>query len=94
MSNEGLLARALSMIFTKILVFKTEEQVKDILIEYLSKDFVDAHIQILGFTLGGSGEVYQSAFKFYLVDEGVAKFRFIITSQKVCEVTEISGDGR
>ena len=97
MSNEGLLARALSMIFTKILVFKTEEQIKDILIEYLSKDFVDAHIQISGFTLDaldGSGEVYQSVFKFYLVDEGVAKIRFTITPQKVDGITKITGGNR
>ena len=93
MNNEELLTRALLKVFTKILVFKTREQVKDTLVEYFSKDFVDAHIQILGFTLDvdSSGEVYQSTFKFYLVDEGVAKIRFTITPQKVDGVIEITG---
>ena len=97
MNNEELLTRALLRVFTKILVFKTREQVKDTLVEYFSKDFVDAHIQISGFTLDaldGSGEVYQSVFKFYLVDEGVAKIRFTITPQKVDGITKITGGNR
>ena len=83
MNNEKLLIRALVRIFKKILVFKTEEQIKDTLVEYFSKDFVEKHIQISGFT--------DDSFVFYLVDEEVLKFKFTVTPQKVDGITEITG---
>ena len=83
MNNEKLLTHALLKVFTKILVFKTREQVKDTLVEYFSKDFVEKYIQISEFT--------DDSFVFYLVDEEVIEFKFTITPQKVDGITEITG---
>ena len=83
MNNEKLLTHALLMVFKKILVFKTREQVKDTLVEYFSKDFVERHIQISGFT--------DDSFVFYLFDEEALKFKLTVTPQKVDGITEITG---
>ena len=70
---QDLLITVISRIFTR-LRFKTEDQLKDTLIDYLYKDFVDKHIQIEGFT-------NERDFVLYLLDEGIPKIKFTITSQ-------------
>jgi len=80
MNHEELLVEVLLKVFRKILVRKTEAQVKDTLIEYLSEGFVEKHVQVASIASDGSIVVCLST-------EGVLKIKFTVTPQKVDGVT-------